>query len=170
MMKIDTFTDGQACAWGRGKDVRSWPHYAGYPERSCPAPRRPEADHRISWVIISAGAPYRTVASRGAKTLNRKCPSCLSESISVSGLILSDVVCVNCGQLVGVHWLFRSVFFVVILVATLFTVFVVLVNQGLYAALLMFSVPIGAIGFIKARYCPLVIKRQRPDHENLRLD
>ena len=67
----------------------------------------------------------------------------------------------NCSQLVGVHWLFRSVFFVIILVATLFTVSVVLIDQGLYAALLMISVPIGAIGFIKARFCPLVVKRRK---------
>jgi len=81
-------------------------------------------------------------------------------------LILSDVVCTQCGQSVGVHWLFRSVFFVIILVATLLTVFVVLIDQGIYAALLMFSVPIGAIGFIKARFCPLVLKRPEPEPQD----
>ena len=88
----------------------------------------------------------------------------------MSGLILSDVLCAICGRRVGVHWLFRSVFFVIISIVTPFTVFVVLVEHGLYAALLMFSLPIGAIGFIKARFCPLVIRRQRPDHENLPAD
>ena len=103
---------------------------------------------------------------RGAKALNRKCPNCSSESISVTGLILSDVVCTNCGQLVGVHWVFRSVFFVIILVATILTAVVVLIDQGLYAALLMISVPIGAIGFIKARFCPLVLKRPKPESQD----
>ena len=95
--------------------------------------------------------------------LNRKCPNCSSDSISVTGLIFSNVVCANCGQLVGVHWFFRAVFFVIILVATLVTVFVLLVDQGFYAALLLFSVPIGAIGFIKARFSPLVVKRRASD-------
>ncbi len=91
--------------------------------------------------------------------LTRNCPSCSSESISVTELILSDVTCTNCGLLVGVHWLFRTIFFVIILAATLLTAFVFLIDQGLYAALLMISVPIGALGFIKARFCPLVLKR-----------
>ena len=36
---------------------------------------------------------------------------------------------------------------------------------GLYAALLMISLPIGAIGLIKARFSPLVVKR--PKHTTL---
>jgi hypothetical protein len=70
---------------------------------------------------------------------------------------------------VGVHWLFRSVFFVIILVATLLTAFVVLIDQGLYAALLMISVPIGATGFIKARFCPLVLKQPFAGYDAERL-
>lgn len=72
---------------------------------------------------------------------------------------MSDAVCGSCGETVGIHGLFRAVFFVVVLVATILTAVVVLIDQGLYAALLMISLPIGAIGFIKARYCPLVLKR-----------
>lgn len=84
----------------------------------------------------------------------------MQQSIPVSGLILSDVLCPRCGQLVGVQWLFKAIFFLLIFVATLVVGLVVLVNQGLYAALLMISLPIGAIGFIKARYCPLVVRKQ----------
>jgi hypothetical protein len=80
-------------------------------------------------------------------------------------MIISDVNCSACGQLVGVHWAFRAVFFVIILAVTFFTAIVVLVDQGLYAALLMFSVPIGAIGFIKARFCPLVVRRRKHGHQ-----
>ena len=76
-------------------------------------------------------------------------------------MIISDVTCNACGQLVGVHWVFKAVFFVIILAVTSLTVIVVLVDQGVYAALLIFSVPIGAIGFIKARFCPLVLKRRK---------
>lgn len=59
--------------------------------------------------------------------------------------------------------MYKVIFFVVILVATIILGFVVLIYQGLYAALLMVSLPIGAIGIIKARYCPLVIRRQGRD-------
>jgi hypothetical protein len=114
----------------------------------------------------AATDPKRTVEKRGATVLSRKCPNCSTESISVTGLILSDVVCTNCGQLVGVHWLFRSVFFVIILAATILTAIVVLIYQGLYATLLMISVPIGAIGFIKAHFCPLVLKQPKPESQD----
>jgi hypothetical protein len=95
--------------------------------------------------------------------LNRKCPNCCEESVSVSALILSDTFCPSCGQLVGVQWVFKATFFLIILVATAAVGVLVLVDQGLYAAILMVSLPIGAIGFIKARYCPLVVRKQKPD-------
>lgn len=97
--------------------------------------------------------------------MNRKCPRCSDESVSVSKLIFSDVQCSSCGQLVGIQWVFKAIFFVVIFVATVVVALAVLVQQGLYAALLMISLPIGAIGFIKARYCPLVIKKREPGAE-----
>ncbi len=65
--------------------------------------------------------------------------------------------------MVGVKWIFRAIFFVVILVTTIILGFVVLIDQGLYAALLMISLPIGALGFIKARYCPLVARERNAD-------
>lgn len=98
--------------------------------------------------------------------MNRKCPKCSAESVPVSGLIVSNVHCPGCGQLVGVHWLFKAVFFVIILAVTLVTIVVVFADQGLYAALLMFSVPIGVIGYIKARFCPLEIKRHSVDRRS----
>lgn len=72
--------------------------------------------------------------------------------------MLSDTYCSNCGEIIGIHWFFRAIFFVVILVATLITGFVVLVDQGPFAAILMITVPIGAIGIIKARISPLVVR------------
>ncbi len=95
--------------------------------------------------------------------MKRTCPKCSRDSIAVTELILSDAICPSCGQLIGVQWLFRAFFFVVILAATCVTGFVFAVDQGLYAALLMISVPIGAIGFIKARFSPLVVRRGRQD-------
>jgi uncharacterized protein (DUF983 family) len=97
--------------------------------------------------------------------MKRKCPNCLHKSVAVSELILSDVICSNCGKQVGIQWLFRVIFFLVILVATIVVGLAVLVKQGPYAALLMISLPIGAIGIIKASYCPLVVRGQDPGTE-----
>ena len=126
----------------------------------------PKAATRLVIHSVAVIDPKQAVGKRGAKVLSRNCPNCSSESILVTELILSDVTCTNCGQLVGVHWLFRSVFFVIILVATLLITFVVLIDQGFYAALIMISVPIGALGFIKARFCPLVLKGRKPESQN----
>lgn len=67
--------------------------------------------------------------------------------------------------MIGVHWAFRAFFFVLILVVTFVWGLAVLIDQGLYAALLMVSLPIGAIGFIKGRFCPLVVKKHQPGAE-----
>ena len=126
----------------------------------------PKAATRLVRHSLAGNDPKQAVGKRGAKVLSRNCPNCSSESILITELILSDVTCTNCGQLVGVHWLFRSVFFVIILVATLLITFVVLIDQGFYAALIMISVPIGALGFVKARFCPLVLKGPKPESQN----
>lgn len=98
--------------------------------------------------------------------MNRTCPNCASESISVNELIFSDVMCANCDHLVRVHWLFRAVFHVAILIATILTVVIVLIDQGIYAAILLFTVPIGALGYIKARFSPLVTESRESAREN----
>jgi hypothetical protein len=72
---------------------------------------------------------------------------------------MSDVLCRVCGKRIGVHWVFRSLFSVLILLAAAGTGLIVYVDQGLYAALLFVSVPIGALGYIKARFAPLVVRR-----------
>ncbi|MEM9402502.1 MAG: hypothetical protein AAGA44_08470 [Pseudomonadota bacterium] len=48
------------------------------------------------------------------------------------------------------------------LAATVALGFIVLVAQGIYAAVLMVSLPIGAIGYIKASISPLVVRREDP--------
>ena len=100
--------------------------------------------------------------------MNRTCPNCSRESISVSGLIVSVVACPACGEHIGVHWAYRAIFFVVIFAVAVLTTIVVYVDQGLYAAMLMVSVPIGVIGYIKARYCPLVIRRRHDEQSRTR--
>ena len=71
---------------------------------------------------------------------------------------MSDAVCANCSQVIGVHWLFRSFFFIVSFITAAFVGLIVFAHQGFYAALLLLPLPIGAIGYIKARFSPLVVR------------
>ena len=93
---------------------------------------------------------------------NRTCPNCSQPAIAVSRLLMSDAECPNCRALVGPHWLFGTVFYIIIFAVTLGTTIAVLSQFGIYAAVLWFSFPIGAIGYLKARFSPLVTK-----HANL---
>lgn len=57
--------------------------------------------------------------------------------------------------MVGPHWFFGITFFVVIFAITLVSTIAVLAQFGIYAAVLWFPFPIGAIGYLKARFSPL---------------
>ena len=72
---------------------------------------------------------------------------------------MSHTVCAHCDEAIDVHWLFRGVFFIVTFVVAALTGIIVFADQGLYAAILLVSLPIGAIGYIKARFSPLVVRR-----------
>lgn len=86
---------------------------------------------------------------------NRTCPACSQPSIPVSDLLVSNARCVNCGSTVGVHWLFGSIFYVIIFIVASVTTIMVLAQFGIFAAILWFSFPVGAIGYLKARFSPL---------------
>ena len=87
--------------------------------------------------------------------LHRICPVCSQPSIDVSELLVSNAVCPNCHSTVGVHWLFGGFFYLVIFVVTGISTLLVLARFGIFAAILWFSFPIGAIGYLKARFSPL---------------
>lgn len=74
-------------------------------------------------------------------------------------MLLAHATCPNCRALVGPHWTLGTVFFLVILGVTVLTTIMVLAQFGIYAAILWFSFPIGALGYIKARFAPLVVKQ-----------
>ena len=61
------------------------------------------------------------------------------------------------------HWFYRAAFFIVILLITAPSTFAIFIQQGVYAALLWAPFPIGALGYVKARFCPLEAKRHRDD-------
>ncbi len=89
----------------------------------------------------------------------RICPTCSQESIPISELLLSHARCPYCNSLVGPHWFFGTIFFVIIFLVTMASTIAVLALFGIYAAILWFSFPIGAIGYLKARFSPLETKQ-----------
>ncbi len=92
---------------------------------------------------------------------HRTCPACSQPTIPIAGLLVAHARCPNCDSLVGPHWFFGSLFFLVILIATFASSIAVLSQFGIYAAILWFSFPIGAIGYLKARFSPLVSKHEK---------
>lgn len=92
----------------------------------------------------------------------RRCPGCLKLTLPIKGLVFGDSRCANCGSLVRVNRVASMGFSVLIFVATVTTTIMVLAQMGLYAALLWFSCPIGALSYVKARLCPLQLEQQNP--------
>ena len=90
--------------------------------------------------------------------MKRECSACSKPVIAVSDVLLSDCQCPNCGAVVGFHWSIALAFGSVIVPITLVSTVMVLMQMDIYAALLWAPFPIGAISYIKARYCPLVSK------------
>ncbi len=90
--------------------------------------------------------------------MKRKCPGCSSDTISVKELLFGDCRCKSCRQVIGVHRV-ASVFasFAIFTVAIV-TTLIVLIELDLWAALLWFTLPVGALSYVKARFCPLQIK------------
>lgn len=94
---------------------------------------------------------------------NRTCPVCSQPSIDVTGLLVSNAVCPSCRSTIGVHWFYGVFFYLVIFLVAGISTLLVLARFGIFAAILWFSFPIGAIGYLKARFSPL----QRKDSTQL---
>ena len=62
--------------------------------------------------------------------------------------------------MVGVRPAISALFSVVIFLVTVATTFIVLLELGFYGALVWFSVPVGAMSYIKARFGPLEVKAE----------
>ena len=62
--------------------------------------------------------------------------------------------------MIGVNTIASFLFAVLIFLVTLVTTFVVFLQFDIYAAILWFSLPVGALSYIKARYCPLQLKNR----------
>ena len=92
--------------------------------------------------------------------MNRICPNCDNNTIPVQDVLFSDYPCPHCKRMIGVHGIASFAFAVLIFLVTLVTTFVVLLQFDIYAAILWFSLPIGALSYVKARYCPLQQKNR----------
>ncbi len=90
--------------------------------------------------------------------MHRTCPNCSRKSIPVTSLILTRAFCPTCGSLIGVRRLYALLFFVVTFAVTAASCIAILAQQGFYAALIWLPLPIGALGYIKARFCPLQVR------------
>lgn len=74
--------------------------------------------------------------------------------------MFGDCRCPNCRRIVGIHWAAAAFFSVLIFVAAVVTTLMVLVQLGFYAALLWFTLPVGALSYVKARFGPLETKAE----------
>ena len=81
--------------------------------------------------------------------------------IPVSELLFRECRCPNCTTGVRVNRLASAFFTLAIIVVTVGTSLAVLSLFGIYAVILWFAFPIGAIGYLKARFCPLVVVDSR---------
>lgn len=92
----------------------------------------------------------------------RECPNCMASSIPLSGILLSSCYCTKCGALVGVHRAASVGFNVIIFVVTATTTAMILMQSGIYAAILWFTLPVGSLSYVKARFSPLEVKGNGP--------
>jgi hypothetical protein len=90
--------------------------------------------------------------------VNRTCPNCTSRSIPISGLLVSNCRCPGCGAIVSVRPLCKALWALATVSITIPFVLAVLASQGVYAAILLATLPIAALGYIKARFCRLVAR------------
>jgi hypothetical protein len=60
--------------------------------------------------------------------------------------------------MVRAHWFYGTLFHLLTTVVTLVTLIVIYSRLGFYAALFMLPLPLGATGYLRARFCPLEVE------------
>lgn len=85
----------------------------------------------------------------------RTCPNCSSASISTTDLLVGSVRCSACSARVGMNRFISLLFSILIVVVTVVTSYMVLSLFGIYAVIVWFIFPVGAIGYLRARFSPL---------------
>ncbi len=95
--------------------------------------------------------------------MNRNCPNCSSSTISITELLFGDCRCKSCLRVIGVPRIVSAIASFVIFSVAIVTTLIVFVALDMWAALLWFTLPVGALSYIKARFCPLRVK-EKPHH------
>ncbi len=89
--------------------------------------------------------------------MNRTCPNCSAANISTRDLLVGSVRCSACRHRIGLNRFVSMLFSILIVVVTVVTSYMVLSLYGIYAVIVWFIFPIGAIGYLRARFCPLKV-------------
>jgi uncharacterized protein (DUF983 family) len=89
--------------------------------------------------------------------MNRTCPNCSAASISTRDLLVTTVRCSVCAAHIGLNRFVSLLFSILIVVVTVVTSYMVLSLFGIYAVIVWFIFPVGAIGYLRARFCPLTV-------------
>ncbi len=90
--------------------------------------------------------------------MKRSCPNCSSPSIRTKDLLFGDCRCPGCLRVVGIHRVAAAISSFVIFTVAIVTTLIVFIELDLYAALLWFTLPVGALSYLKARFLPLVTR------------
>ena len=90
--------------------------------------------------------------------MNRKCPNCSSKTVSVRELLFGDCRCKSCLRVIGVRRIVSAIASFVIFAVAIVTTLIVFIELDLWAALLWFTLPVGALSYVKARFCPLEVR------------
>lgn len=97
--------------------------------------------------------------------MKRTCPNCSRNTISVRELLFGDCRCAGCGRVIGVHRVAGALSSIFIFAVAIVTTLIVLIELDIWAALLWFTLPVGALTYLKVRYCPLETRPQSLNSE-----
>ena len=95
--------------------------------------------------------------------MQRTCPNCANKTVPVSALLFAPFRCPDCATVVRVAKLPAAVFNLLILLVTVVTTGMVFLQAGLYGAIVWLPFPIGALSYVKARFCKLETLPPSPD-------
>ena len=89
------------------------------------------------------------------QAVQRDCPNCSQNTVPVSAVLFAPYRCPNCKSLIGFSRFAGAIVNILILAATLVTTAMVFLQAGFYAAIVWLPFPVGALSYLKARFCRL---------------
>ena len=89
--------------------------------------------------------------------MNRVCPQCQKLAIPVRELMFDQTLCPHCCATIAVQRVYSIISGIVVFFVTATTTMLVHQQLGPYYALLWFTLPIGSLTYLKARFSPLVV-------------